>query len=335
MGLNFSDKTDKLAASHPIVNLQSIKERVLFNRFFALFFLVIPFTWAGSFIAGKFVVVEMDVFSSVMFRFLLSAIVMLPGLALFHRKKHPAFRNRSFLFHLAIVVLFSGLGYHLFFFSALQYTIPTKTALIIALNPFFTAFAEILLFRQTRPKRFYFGFMLAFAGAVWVILSRGNTIDLSMVGKGELFCLLAALSWTIYTLGAKKTKAKNWDSMWINGYNYLFTGLLMMPLAGGGLEALFALEISANGWAGLWYMAIFPTAIGYTLFYVGVQRRGPAWAVTYIYLVPSVTAVLDFLFFKQHFSPVMMLATLLVVIGLIVGNVTERQLMWLKYKLYP
>ncbi|MBD3223914.1 MAG: EamA family transporter [Caldithrix sp.] len=297
----------------------------MFNRFFGLFFLVIPFTWGGSFIAGKYVVHEMDPFTSVMFRFLLSAGVMLPFLILKYRKTHPYILDVKFIKHIIIVVLTSGLGYHIFFFSALKFTSPTNTAIIIALNPFFTAFAETFLFRRKRPYRFYMGFILSFAGAIWVNLAKGGEIDFSSLGWGELFCLGAALSWTLYTLLAKATKKQEWDALWINAYNYLLTGLILIPFLGNQLSPSFLSSISMAGWFGLLYMAIFPTVIGYTLFYIGVQKKGPGWAVTFIYLVPSITAMLDFAFFRAVFTMPMFLGTTLVVIGLITGNLTEKQ----------
>jgi drug/metabolite transporter (DMT)-like permease len=104
--------------------------------------------------------------------------------------------------HLGIVVLTSGITYHIFFFWALKYTSPTNTALIIALNPFFTALGEVIIFRNRRSTRFYTGFIISFCGAAWVILSRGSGI--TAPGIGELFCLISSLSWSFYTIAAKK-----------------------------------------------------------------------------------------------------------------------------------
>jgi len=290
------------------------------DRFFSIIFLLIPSTWAGSFIAGKYVVADVDPIPSVFFRFLLSAFLMLPGLLLFHRHRHPPIMKKTFQKHLIIVVLTAGIGYHILFFWALKYTSPTDTALIIALNPFFTALGEIIFLRKTRTTRFYAGFILAFAGAIWVNLSRGGGFKLTLPGLGEALCLGASLCWSIYTITAKLTKHPQWDPLWINAYNYLFTALLMLPFMGRVLTMEHLKSISYSAWTGLWYMAIFPTAIGYTFYYIGIQKKGPAWAATFIYIVPSITAGLDHLFFKAILSLPMILGTTLVVLGLLIGN---------------
>ncbi len=293
------------------------------DRLFAIIFLSIPVTWAGSFIAGVYVAGEIDPLASTFWRFLLSALVMLPLLAGVHRAAHPDLRAPGFIRHLAIVVVFAGLAYHLLFFWALAYVSPTNAALIIALSPFFTGLAEVPLLGIRRPARFYVGFLMALAGALWVILVRGD--GLSWPGFGDLLCLLAGLSWSLYTLAAKATRDDRWDSLWINGYSFGFTALLLapivLPLQGAGLWR----DLSATGWLGCWYMAIFPTAIGYTLFYIGVQRRGPAWASAFGYLVPSITAGLDCFFFGAAFSVPMIGGTTLVVLGLATSSLHSKR----------
>jgi drug/metabolite transporter (DMT)-like permease len=275
-----------------------MKLKTTVEKNFTLFFLITPFTWAGSFIAGKYVVAGIDPITAVFWRFFLPALLMFPSLLIFRRHRHPDLRDWRYLRYLMIIVLTAGIIYHILFFYALQTTSPTNTALIIALNPFFTAIAEIIIFKNARHIRFYFGFFLAFSGAVWVNLSRGNGI--SLPGTGELFCLLASISWAVYTIYAKKAKQAEWDSLWLGVYNYLVTSVLILPFCLNSILPHQWPTYSQSVWFGLWYMAVFPTAIGYTFYYIGVQKKGPAWAATFIYLVPSFTANLDHFFFRGH-----------------------------------
>lgn len=293
------------------------------ERWFTAVFVLVPATWAGSFIAGAYVVAEIDPVASVFWRFALSALVMLPALAVFRARTRLDLRDRRLFRHLVIFVVFAGLGYHVPFFLALEHTSPTNAALLISLNPFFTAFGEVLWFRRPRPRRFYVGFVIAFSGAAWVILGRGG--ELAGVGIGEVLSLGAALVWSVYTLAAKATRDERWDPLWINAYGYLGTALVLVPWLGGSLLGPAWTALSARGWAGCWYMAIFPTAIGYTLYYVGIQRRGPAWASASIYLVPSFAAAFDLLFFRTAVTAAMVLGTALVVVGLAVGNAGSEQ----------
>jgi drug/metabolite transporter (DMT)-like permease len=294
------------------------------NKYLTPIFLIIPVTWAGSFIAGKYVVQSIEPLESVFFRFFFSAIVMLPFLLIWRRNTRPVLFEPKFIKHIFLVVLTSGIGYHLPFFAALKYTSPTNTALIIALNPFFTAIVEKFLNKEKRSKRFYLGFIMAFTGAIWVIISRGKS-GFELPGKGELLCLIASLFWSVYTILSKYTKEEKWDSYWIGAYNYLLTALIIIPFTFNILSIEYWQNISVIAWSGIWYMAIFPTAIGYTLFYIGIQKRGPAWAAAFIYLVPSMTANLDLIFFGAEFTFSMVLGTTFVVIGLFTGNLSQQQ----------
>jgi len=275
----------------------------------------------------------MNPIESVILRFFLSALVMIPALILFHRKAHLKFRDRKLCQHLSMMVLTSGIGYHIFFFWALEYTTPTNTALIIALNPFFTAFGEIIVFKKARPARFYIGFMLAFAGALWVIISRGGTLSVLSLGRGELFSLIAALLWAVYSICARITNQDSWDFLWLNAYNYLFTALLLVPFVSLGFYTSTLHALTPSSWYSMIYMAVFPTVIGYTIYYVGIQRKGPAWAATFIYLVPSFTAFLDHLYFDALLTLPLIVGTILVVSGLVFGNITQNHLLWLKNKI--
>jgi drug/metabolite transporter (DMT)-like permease len=287
------------------------------DRHLPLILLVVPLTWAGSFIAGKEVVAEIDPVSSVFWRFILSALVVLPALVLRHRGAHPDLRSPDFLRHLAIVVVLSGVAYHVLFFWGLAHASPTNAALIIALNPFFTTLGDALILRKPRTTRFYLGFLMAFGGAAWVILGRGDGVTLP--GFGELICLAASLTWSAYTLAAKATNDGRWDALWVNGYGYLLTAAVLLPFVSSALRHQLTAGLSTATWLGSWYMAIFPTAIGYTFYYIGVQRRGPAWTSTYIYLVPPLTALLDLAFYGAPITVALVGGTALVVGGLAVG----------------
>ena len=57
----------------------------------------------------------------------------------------------------------------------------------------------------------------------------------------------------------------------------------------------------------------------------GDTKKGPAWAAAFIYLVPSMTANLDMIFFGANFTFSMVLGTTFVVAGLFVGNLSQQQ----------
>jgi drug/metabolite transporter (DMT)-like permease len=287
------------------------------DRFLPLILFSVPLTWAGSFIAGKVLVAEIDPLSSVFWRFALSAAVMLPALALWHRGAHPKLSDPGFLRHLAIVVVLSGVVYHVLFFWGLTHASPTNAALVITLNPFFTTLGEALILKKPRTPRFYVGFAMAFSGAAWVILGRGG--GLAIPGFGELICLAASISWSAYTLAANATNDGRWDALWVNGYSYILTSIAVLPFVWAALHHQLAGGISTAAWLGSWYMAIFPTAIGYTVYYIGVQRRGPAWTASYIYLIPPLAAGLDLAFFGAPITFALVVGTALVVSGLAVG----------------
>ncbi len=66
------------------------------DLFFPLIFLAVPLTSSGAFIAGKYAVRDFDPAGIVVIRFIIFALVMLPGFS-FRRDTHPPFRDKRFL----------------------------------------------------------------------------------------------------------------------------------------------------------------------------------------------------------------------------------------------
>ena len=197
----------------------------LTDRVFIALFFVVQAMWAGSYIVGHFVVRELDPFATVQVRYSIAALTMFPLLLLFFRKQKPNFHERGWWVHTFAVTVTSGVIYQVLFFASLKYISPTTTALIYALNPFFTSFGEVVFLKQRRSTRFYIGFLFAFVGAMWVIFARGGHLDFSHLGIGEGLAFAAALMWSTYTLLARATKKPEWNPLWISGFNYLFTAL--------------------------------------------------------------------------------------------------------------
>ena len=167
-----------------------------------------------------------------------------------------------------------------------------------------------------RQQKLEFGFRTTKA-AVRTEYTRAGTRDEALMLTGDLN--LADVEWVVqYRID--------------NAYNYLFTGLLLIPFAPHLFSSEFWSGIGIPAWTGLLYMVIFPTTIGYTMFYIGVIRKGPAWASTFIYLVPSITANLDYLFFKVTLTTSMVAGTTMVVFGLLIGNLGKKQLEWMLKK---
>ena len=107
-----------------------------------LYFLMViaALVWSGAFIAGKFAVPYIPVFTLTFLRFLIASALLYPVMRLCIRTRH----ENSFSLtkkHIPLF-LFNGivgmLGYHVLFFTALKYTSAINSSIIGAMNPIVT-----------------------------------------------------------------------------------------------------------------------------------------------------------------------------------------------------
>jgi drug/metabolite transporter (DMT)-like permease len=161
---------------------------------------------------------------------------------------------------LAGVVSFSvGFNY------ALSYASATQGALIYALLPAAITLAAVLVLKETPSRRRMFGVMLSVAGVSLVVASGqvGTAAPAPLLGAGCM--LLAVLSWTGYTVFAKRLAAA--DQIVVTACVSAIGAVMLAPLAalelfaGGWMEAP-----SFQGWIGLAFLGVVASALAFIVY---------------------------------------------------------------------
>jgi drug/metabolite transporter (DMT)-like permease len=89
--------------------------------------------------------------------------------------------------------------------------------------------------------------------------------------------------WAVYSLIGKiilKRLSPLRATTWATFFGLLFLGPAALLEGGPGLD------YSPASWAGLAFLGLLGTALGFTLYYHGIQRLGAARAAVFINLVP-------------------------------------------------
>jgi drug/metabolite transporter (DMT)-like permease len=179
-------------------------------------------------------------------------------------------------------------GFNLLVYAGIPHTTPQGAALVVATMPLLTVFARWSL-HGARPSRAQLGWaFLAFAG-VALVLTKGDPAELvRAAGVGDLLCLIGAVCWVGYTLGA--AELPGWSPL-------RYTALS----AAAGTLSIVAVAVVADaaGWlsfpdAGRWgaivpelaYIIVFGALVGVVAWNDGVRRLGPADASLFMNLVP-------------------------------------------------
>jgi drug/metabolite transporter (DMT)-like permease len=185
---------------------------------------------------------------------------------------------------IAIAVLF-GVEFVLIYLG-LKFTTASRSVLLIATAPFFTALGVHLLVPQERLGALQaVGLVIAFAG-VAAALADGLTRR-SGDPFGDLLCALGAVFWAATTIVIKSAKALRTVPA-IALLLYQLGGSAPVLLAGSALLGEFAVPLhpSALAWAALFYQTAIVAFASYLVWFWLVQTYPAARLAGFTFLTP-------------------------------------------------
>jgi drug/metabolite transporter (DMT)-like permease len=209
----------------------------------------------------------------------------------------------------------SVVGYNILFLYGVTLAPASHGAVITpGLIPIFTLLLGRMLFRESVLWRQALGVVVSIVGLALVVGPAFAGDPAALVG--DLLYATAALLWATYTiLGRAVTKrfhvaAITCLSGAVGALVFLPLGLLD-PVGFGALATA-----SPRALAGLAYLGSLGTAVGFVLFYLGVQRIGSARASAYTVLVPLFGVSLTVPILGESLDPISLVGAAIVIGGL-------------------
>ncbi|ABR49859.1 protein of unknown function DUF6, transmembrane [Alkaliphilus metalliredigens QYMF] len=255
--------------------------------------------WAGAFIAGKLGVEKLSPLLLTYFRMLFATIIIFPIL-IFKDKNWKI--EKKLIKYVLLTGLVGMIGYHLLFFTALRYTTASNASIINATNPILTSiFAYVILKDHLSPRRIFF-ILTAFIGVLTTIIDWDfiNLIHFSF-NKGDLIMILGTTCWALYSIIVKQVM-HHFTPFKLTAYTFLASVVLLTPFA---LYEMMYTDFSSIGimpFYAVFYMAIFPTVMGYTIQQVVIKELGPSTTSLFINLVPIFSVLFATVFLKESFN---------------------------------
>ena len=264
--------------------------------------------WSFSFLAAARLRQSVGLFDSVAARFL--PVVLGSGLLLLWRR--PLRLPRSSWWKIAAMAALGVPAYNFFFFHGLK-TVPSGTAaLIIALNPAFTAVLARLVLGEAFGRRKTLGLLLALAG-VFVVIRFGSDkpVDWPYLSSALLLAL-APLSWALYTVIGRRMPAAA-DAL-DTTYALLFVGGL--PLVAFATPQLVKTLVADPGaLVSALYLALPCTLFGYAAWIWALKRLPAGEVAAFVFLNPPLATLWAWLFEGQPLRPPFVFGALVLLVG--------------------
>ncbi len=175
-----------------------------------------------------------------------------------------------------------------FFIFGMSMTSVAHAALLIAIGPVFVMLLAAMRGQERLTGRKAAGMALAISGVVALQLTPGR--DEGASALGDLFILLAAFSFALFTVFGKEATSRH-DALTVNTVGYAAGALAGMPLLVWAGRTFDFGAVSAGGWTMMVYMALFPSVLCYMIFYHALTRIDASRVAAFSYAQPVIASL--------------------------------------------
>ena len=275
--------------------------------------------WSGNFILGKFsALFQVPPFTLNFYRWLLVWIILFP-FTFSEIKNNLLFikSNFSILFVLGITSIsaFNSIVYY-----SLNFTQVINAVLMLSAIPILTLLISNFLKIDQIKLLQVLGLCLSIFGVV-IVISKGNfeIIKNLYFNKGDLWMLIAALSWSIYSAFLKKIKLPFSQFSLIQvistiGLIFLLPQFFYEKSQGSelvlNLPTLFILS----------YVVFFAAIGAYYCWQKAISIIGPSKSTMFVQLIPLSSAILAIIIFKETFQLFHLFGALFILSGIYLSN---------------
>ncbi|CUH86907.1 carboxylate/amino acid/amine transporter [Phaeobacter sp. CECT 5382] len=238
---------------------------------------------AGSFSLGSLIANDIAPMALNAARFVIAA-VLIGAVAGVQGQLRRSYFTASWRY-LVMGALFSS--YFVLMFYGLQTAAPVSAAAVFTLTPVLSAIFGYLLLRQIMTPRMALALAIGAAGALWVIF-RADLAALRAfdIGRGEMIYFLGCVAHAIYTPVVRKLNRG--EPAIAFTFGTLVAGALVLLVVGWrDIQATEWSNLSPLVWIGLFYVAIFASAMTFVLLQFATLHLPSAKVMAYTYLTPS------------------------------------------------
>ena len=278
-----------------------------------LAFLAVYVLWGSSYLGIAFAIESLPPFLMAGSRMLVAGLILTTWAAARGAVRPTAPEMRSCAL-LGLLMLCGGNGAVTF---AELTSASGRVALIVAMTPVWFVLIEWLRPGGTRPTGLVVTGLVIGAAGVALLVGPGAFGGSSRAAViGELVVVVGTLSWAAGSMYSRHTPLPP-SSMLANGLQMLWAGVFLgaFGLLHGDWGALDMAHVTTKSWAGMVYLILFPSIIGYSAYMWILKVSTPAKVGTYAYVNPVVAVALGWSLAGEAVTGRMLAAAAVIVLG--------------------
>ncbi len=248
--------------------------------------------WSMNYIVGKVALRDFPATLLAALRVTFAAVMVLPLYWWRQRRakglRPPAGRAPGWW----IIVLLGVAGValnQLFFVMGLSRTSVAHTSILIGMGPVMVLLIAAARGMERLTPGKMAGMLIALGGLVVLNTTRAPGTHATLAG--DLIVLAGSFCFAVFTI-AGKIATRWYDSLTVTAVAYLTGAAFLAPLTVWKSMAFDYSRVSWAGWAGVLYMAAFPSVVCYLIFYWAMIYISASRVSSFSYLQPPIATLL-------------------------------------------
>ena len=270
--------------------------------------------WAGNFVMGRAVKSSIPPISLAFWRWALALVILIPFAIPHLRTQWPLLKQNWRL--LSVYGVLGVTCFNTFVYIGLHSTTATNALLLNSVIPILIVLLSHLLADTPVSHRQVFGIAISLTGVLTIVCRADLAVILTLqINSGDIWILLAAVSWALYTFLLRQRPAE------LHPLSFL-TSVMAVGLI--PLSALYAWELSQGNCfvlnianiASILYAALFPSVLAFIFWNQAVREVGPNKAGIFLYLMPVFGAILSAVFLGESIRAFHLIGMALIFTGI-------------------
>ena len=241
-----------------------------------------------------------------------------PVSSVFHTEHPLTTRDRIDLIWLGIV---GHLGYQYFFVGGVALSSASNAALIVGSTPAVLAVVSALLGREKISRLHWIGAAISAVG-IYLVVGRGASFGGATL-RGDLMVISSVACWVAFTLGAASLIQRH-SPLYVTGMTMVYGGVPYVVMALPQILRVPWASVSSLTITLLVLSALLALNLAYVIWYMGVQRLGPARTSIYSNGVPIVAMVVAALWLGEPLTWNKLLGAAAVLSGVLLTRLGRR-----------
>ncbi|MDO6354846.1 EamA family transporter [Caloramator sp. CAR-1] len=266
------------------------------------------FVFSSIEVSGKLISGQLNAFQVTFIRFLIGALLLFPFAIRDIKRRQLVLKKDDFLFLLLEGSLCIPISMALLQLSV-YFTKASTAAVMMSTNPIFMVIFSYFILGERINKRTIGAIIISFIGVLFIF----NPLKISYDIKGMLIALLAAVTFSLYSVLSKK-RISIYGGYIFNFFSFILGDIVLLILL-----LMFKVPIlqgiNSKNILVLIYMGIFITGLGYIFYLYAIQKTSAAISSFVFFIKPALAPILSVLMLGEKISFNVLLGIMFIILG--------------------